>query len=80
MKNILDLATEMTQVEAWPSLPSLYPDDLIVEVVIDEESAPDSVGDLYEPMDWETFQATMKADFEWVADTINKMASEVRHG
>lgn len=76
--NILDQATEMTQGEVWPNTPSLYPDDdLVIEVVIDEEPAPDSVGDLYEPMDWETFQATMKADFEWIADTVKKMASEV---
>lgn len=76
--NILDQATEMTQGEVWPNTPSLYPDDdLVIGVAIDEEPAPDSVGDLYEPMDWETFQATMKADFEWIADTVKKMASEV---
>jgi len=82
--NILDRATELTQGEVWPNQLNLYPDgdsiddSLIIEIIIDEESAPDSVGDLYTEMDWETFQATMKADFEWVADTVAKMTSEVQ--
>lgn len=76
--NHLDQAAKLTGGEVWSNTPCLYPDDdLVIEVIIDEESAPDSVGDLYEPMDWETFQATMKADFEWIADTVKKMASEV---
>lgn len=81
--NILDQATEMTQGEVWPNLPSLYPDgdsvddSPIIEVVIDDESAPDSMGDLYEPMDYETFEAMLESDMAWVADAIGKMA-EVR--
>lgn len=76
--NHLDQATKLTGGKVWPNAPVLYPDDdLVIEVIIDEESAPDSVGDLYEPMDYNEFKALLEADFEWIADTVKKMASEV---